>query len=205
MARDFDIRRNSELSENFRRKPNASENFRRKPNANENFRAPFEQPTKLQPAAARPTRSKTRGKLPLTLGIIGLAAAAIGAYYWSTLPVIPTVEQNSSTDQSVPPATTPTTENNAFEQDDKLIVQIYQSGASQEAIDQVVNLLKAQDFTVENLGNSQFEYDKTYIWHTPKHAEEAKKIGDSFVGRTISYKESQNAGVFDILIYLGKQ
>ncbi len=86
-----------------------------------------------------------------------------------------------------------------------MVVQIYQSGAVQEAINQTEALLKEKGFTVENLGNSQFEYDKTYIWHTAEYTEKAKELGSLLTGRVVSYKESQNAGLFDVLIYLGKQ
>jgi len=158
-------------------------------------------PTRLATPKS-PKRSTRRGVVPLLIAIIGLAAAAIGAYYWSSLPVQPSSpvgETPASSNQE--PAVT---DKNVFS-DQKLTVQIYQSGAPQETVDALIAKFKANSFTVENLGDSQFEYDKTYIWHTAEYADEAKALGALMPDRVISYKESQNAGLFDILIYLGKQ
>jgi hypothetical protein len=142
---------------------------------------------------------------PLFLAIVGIAAAAIGAYYWASKPPTATAPAVSSTTDQQNTATAPDSGKNIFQKTDQLVVQVYESGASQEVVTQSLATLKEKGFTTENLGKSQFEYDKTYIWHTAEYTKEAKTVGDSLTGRVVSYKESQNAGLFDILVYLGKQ
>lgn len=157
-------------------------------------------PTKTKPSSSR------KAVAPLILLIVGLAAAATGAYYWSSQPPTASAPATSTpTNQQSASDTSTESNSNVFQKNDQLVVQVYQSGATQEAIDQTVALLKEKGFKIENLGNSQFEYDKTYIWHTAEYTEKAKELGTLLSGRVVSYKESQNAGLFDVLIYLGKQ
>ena len=187
MARDFDFHRRTEKSAEFGVAPT-------------HLTQPITSPRKPKPTASR------KAVAPLILVIVGLAAAATGLYYWSSQP--PTASApatNKSTSEQSASDTTTNSDKNVFKKTDELVVQIYQSGAVQEAINQTEALLKEKGFTVENLGNSQFEYDKTYIWHTAEYTEKAKELGSLLTGRVVSYKESQNAGLFDVLIYLGKQ
>ncbi|QQG50067.1 MAG: LytR C-terminal domain-containing protein [Candidatus Berkelbacteria bacterium] len=138
--------------------------------------------------------------------VVGLGLAAVGlfaSYY------------NSSSDSVKPTTTTDTpvtsdepsgnsadvfsNKNTAFE------VKIYDSGAGDEAVDSTTALLTEKGYTVKKLGKSQFVYDKTYIWHIQTRLSEAQTIGALLQGREVSYKESQNSGGFELLIYLGKQ
>lgn len=154
----------------------------------------------------RVNRLKKRSNVaPLMLAIFGLAAAAIGAYYWASQPPKATAPAVSTDTAQELSGSTTENNKNVFQKTDELVVQVYESGASQEIIDQTLADLKEKGFTTENLGKSQFEYDKTYIWHTAEYTEKAKEVGALLTGRVVSYKESQNAGLFDILIYLGKQ
>ncbi len=142
----------------------------------------------------------------LYLVIVGLAFAAIGTYYWSTQPPMSSSPPATNDEKKTAGQTTAQSNGlNAVTKSGQPIVQIYQGGAPEATVSQVIGTLREKGYSVENLGNSQFEYDKTYIWYTKTYADKAQTIGQLLSDRVISYRESQSAGVFDILIYLGKQ
>lgn len=165
-------------------------------------RPPYRPP---QPVQQTVSRKKGRSVTPLVLALVGLAAAGLGVYYWASQPQTATAPTTTTTANKESSSAATDQEKNIFQKKDELVVQVYQSGASQAVVDQTIALLKEKGYTVENLGNSQFEYDKTYIWHTAAYTAKAQEIGALLTGRTVSYKESQNAGLFNLLIYLGKQ
>lgn len=148
---------------------------------------------------------KKKQSSALLIAIIGLAAAALGTYYWSGTP--PQSSSPASAEPSSPSERLGDVSTNGtiFDTSDTLLVQVYESGADQATITSALETLKREKYQYQNLGASQFEYDKTYIWYTAGYAEEAQAIGRLLTGRSVSYKESQNSGVFDVLIYLGKQ
>lgn len=142
--------------------------------------------------------------------ILGLILAAIGLYiYFNRDKALPNSlgakSQPTVTNQSAEQTTTDASKNAFTAQQSSLIVKVYDSGAGEAAVAETLELLKQQNYETENLGKSQFEYDKTYIWHTAEFDAEAQAITELLPNRQVSLKESQIAGVFDVLIYLGKQ
>lgn len=177
--------------------------FRRKPTSTQTVQPNKGQTTPPIQSNTTPRKNRRRGLAPLVIAIIGLAAAATGAYYWATLPPTQkTTDTSSQTTTVAPPADD---QKNVFQANKELVVNVYQSGAAADVIKNVTTVIEEKGFKVENLGDSQFEYDKTYVWHRAEYETQAKAIGQALSGRVVSYKESQNAGLFDILIYLGKQ
>lgn len=195
MPRDFDIRKNVNSSPPPR-------SYQQSLTASPVTDSHDHQSNTLKPAK-KPQEQKHL--LPVLIAIIGLAAAAVGTYYWSTLPIKETTTNPTSDTTTSSPATESTDQKNVFQGGSEPVINFYQSGAPTEAISQITTLLKEKGYQVENLGDSQFEYDKTYIWYRAEFEAQAKTIGSLLANRVISYKESQNAGLFDVLIYLGKQ
>ena len=83
-------------------------------------------------------------------------------------------------------------------------IQIYNSGAGDQAVNDVKELLEGLGYEVKLLGNSQFEYESTFIWHRPIHLETAEQLKELLEDRQVTLRESQISGVFEVLIYLGK-
>ncbi len=162
-------------------------------------RRPLAQPTRQAAAVAK-------GQWPIILLIVGLGLAITGLVYYFNQDLQPTPTPNpTAVDVEQKPNSTVDSSNNVFAENGKLTVQLYESGADPEAVALTIKTLEAKGYGVKNLGASQYEYDKTYISHTTKFAVQAKEIGKVLADRVISYKETQSSGIFDILIYLGKQ
>ncbi len=144
--------------------------------------------------------------LLLILGL-GLGGAALYSQYagQSETPETKKLTPNNSQTQIDSTVTAEALNQSAFDNSSTLLVQVYDSGAGIEATESATAALKTAGYDAKNLGKSQFEYDKTYIWHTPKFQEQAKAAATVLTGREISYKQSQIEGVFDVLIYVGKK
>ncbi|MEK7170726.1 MAG: LytR C-terminal domain-containing protein [Patescibacteria group bacterium] len=82
-------------------------------------------------------------------------------------------------------------------------VQIYDSGAGADKVKTLQEKLKTLGYSAENLDNSQFNYDKTYVWYRTGLKAEAEKIGSTMPERQVTLKETKISGTFDILILLG--
>lgn len=167
-------------------------------------------------AAKSPAKSTSRRAVwPIVLLIVGLglSAAALFQVYNQNInsngappdstQLSPTASQPASASAEAPPSTNNT--KNAFQAETTLVVQIYDSGAGSEAMEATIAKLTDSGFEVKNLGPSQFEYDKTYLWHRATFADQAKAIGQLLSEREVSYKETQLDGIFDLMIYLGKK
>ena len=101
--------------------------------------------------------------------------------------------------------TTPTdTNKNIFAASSSPHIQIYDSGAGKNVLQATVKKLEAAKFDVENLNDSQFQYDQTYIWYHKENLELAQQIAGLLSDRKVTLKESKTYGLFDILIWLGK-
>lgn len=158
-----------------------------------------------QKTVARPERKPSYWPLILLIVGLGLASVALFAYYSEqisgsiTAPPVDTAASSSDQPSSSGNGTS------VFDQAEKLVIQLYDSGAGSEVMASTVKSLEDAGYTVEQLGTSQFEYDKTYIWHQPTRTTDAQAIGSILSNREISYRESQIKDVFDVLIYLGKK
>lgn len=149
---------------------------------------------------------KSRTGWPLLLLVIGLGLAAVGlfaTYYYDS----PAPKEKTATEPAPPVANTNTSESSTdvfSAQNTTFKVKIYDSGAGEDIVDSTAKLLSDKGYSVEKLGKSQFTYDKTYVWYVKARSSEAQLIGALLEGRDVSYKESQNSGGFELLIYLGK-
>jgi len=159
-------------------------------------------PKTAEPAKPRPKKAKAPWQLAFWLIIAGLIALGLALYLQfssaggnnrSQQPA-----ENSSQDASQ------TTVGSNEQRPDSLI-QIYNSGAGEQTLLEVINHLESQGYTVENLANSQFEYDKTYIWYRKGLVTLAEQIAKALPERSTALKETQISGAFDILIYLGRK
>ena len=160
-------------------------------------------PIQPHPAPTHHLPRKRRRLWPLILLIIGLGLASLALYEKYQQEISSPAATPSPTASSSP---TTATESNVFTSNDgKLIVQLYDSGAGEEVVEAVAIKLREKGFEVAQLGKSQFTYDKTYISHSAEYAERSKEIGALLADRVVSYKESQVEGIFDVLIYVGKQ
>lgn len=195
MARDFDIKRVRPQGTN--------------PQPPQEFWPPKQatQPTKTKKTATKQAGQKTIW--PLLLLVLGLvlASAALYSQYIGQVKAPATKKPVETKSQAPSNSATPAdaTVQSAFDNNSSLLIQVYDSGAGEEATKNVTAALKAAGYDASNLGKSQFEYDKTYVWHTPEYLEEATAASSVLTGREISYKESKIEGVFDVLIYMGKK
>jgi len=155
--------------------------------------------SRVQTTAPKTKPKEVRTKTPVSqkrvgwvtfIVILAIAATLTAAYYQSLQPKSPTqtIDQNQ-------------TENVKEE----LVVKIYDGGAGESETKKAVTTLKDNGYQVEELGKSQFTYDKTFVWYVTGHQEEAQKIGNLLVGRNIVYKESRISGSFIIQIQMGNQ
>jgi len=99
----------------------------------------------------------------------------------------------------------PITEDNVFNQTQSVSVQVYDSGAGTVAVGDIVTKLKGLGYQTENVNESQFKYDKTYIWYREGLLTEAKKIESVLSDRIVGLKETKIAGSFDILVLVGEK
>lgn len=84
-------------------------------------------------------------------------------------------------------------------------IDVYNSGISADDYAKSVETLKKAGFAVKELEKSQFDYDKTYIWYRAEFLTEAEKVAATLKDRQVVLRQSQIAGAFDVLVYLGKQ
>lgn len=100
------------------------------------------------------------------------------------------------------PSTTPTTTVSSS-QSVAPIVTVYTSGASQAAVTSFVASLNQVGFTAQNLGQSQFGLDQTYIWYQPAFQADAEKIGSLLGNKKVALRSYQGTGPYKILVQLG--
>jgi|GEM_PF-1662600 len=135
----------------------------------------------------------------------------IGAFYWqfssTKKPVTANkhfdatpLNQTASSGQGTPA----TTEISAQTTTTSVRVNLYNSGAGEETVVTLSDTLKEQGYQVKILGNSQFDYDKTYIWYRAGSDSDAEALQKILTNRTVTLRETKIEGDFDILIYLGK-
>ncbi len=85
-----------------------------------------------------------------------------GVYYWSLQPRESRVNNSVSTTE---------------ESKSELVVKIYDGGAGGTDTETAAKTLSDNGYTVEQLGKSQFEYDKTYVWFVTGYQQDAEAIG----------------------------
>ena len=84
-------------------------------------------------------------------------------------------------------------------------IQVYDSGGGVEAVNSVITKLKGLGYATENVSNSQFNYNKTYIWYREGLVSEAEKIASVLNDRQVGLKETKVAGSFDVLVLVGEK
>ena len=161
--------------------------------------------TKTKATPSKPSQQARRGRRGLVIWLTVLGLLVLGAaFYWLfKQATVPAKDGRNLINNS---ALAPT--NFVEVADEQLtgpLVQIYNSGAGEAAVAAVVATMKKNKFRVEPLANSQFEYDKTYIWYRRGLETIAQEIARLMPERLTSLKETQISGAFDILIYLGKR
>lgn len=168
--------------------------------------------TTPSPAVASPKGLKS---IWLWLVIILLVAGATWALWQSLQPVssptavkpVLTASEPTSSGLQKKSSTAPqeATSSNLFspQQSGSIKIQIYNSGAGENAVAALQDKLKVLGYGSENLDKSQFNYDKTYIWYRAGLESEATKIQSTMPERVTSLKQIASSGLFDVLIYLG--
>lgn len=162
---------------------------------------PTQQPASDMFKALPPHKSKA------WIWIVILVLIAVAAvFYWqfkNSASTSKTPVAVSSLDTQEASAPTPTS-TNKIAATSSASVQVYDSGAGAEAVNEVVAKLKAVGYSAENLERSQFNYDQTYIWYRVGALPEAEKVKTILGERKVSLKETQISGSFDVLVLLGK-
>lgn len=158
-------------------------------------------------AALRKTNQKSNLRLVL-LVIIGL----LGGIYWllagdtdadSYSRIDRNQHQNRITSNDVEKRIERTATADATKA--TLTVQLYDSGAGKEVADKVKNELESLGYKVKDLGKSQFDYETTFIWHRENRQKEAEELAQFLKDRQVSLRQSKIGGVFEVLIFLGRQ
>jgi len=172
-----------------------------------NSSAPVRPPVTNQPSAPTPAPTKTRsriGWLVVLLIILGLALLTIGIYYQTSRANRVSTPPISATKKTTSTAVPVERDNILAGAKSEFSVQIYDSGAGKDTLNKVIKLLKDQHYDVVNLDQSQFNYDQTMIWYKKGFSAQAEKVADVLKNRDTKLTESSIGGVFDILIWLGK-
>jgi hypothetical protein len=152
-----------------------------------------------RPVTPAPTRTSRKSNQWLS-GVIFLGLIIIGLGFASQSSNKPT---NPSSTQPSAPATAPDILKSADIVPDSPL-QIYDSGSGPDAVTQAITALHGQNLEAKNLGKSQFEYDKTYVWYVAGQEALAKQVVTALGNRQVILTESKVAGNFQVLIYLGK-
>lgn len=84
-------------------------------------------------------------------------------------------------------------------------ISVYDSGAGSDVVQSLESNLKAQNYTVTDLGKSQYDYSETYIWYQSQYATQANAVAQALKGRKIVLKETKISNSFAVLVYLGKE
>lgn len=154
--------------------------------------------------ASRPVQKKRGGSLWLITIVTILASAAV--LYWQLGRPQAVVNTQKTETTSLPTLETGTSANGSILSPTKTgpSIQIYDSGAGKEAVNAAINKLKTIGYTAEDLDQSQFTYDKTFIWYRAGMLTEAEKIKTLLADPSITLTETKITGLFDVLILLGK-
>lgn len=163
------------------------------------------------PVVRQPKQTRQAGILA-TLIFLGLILIGFGLLYEANLAPIPgsqkTTEKTSPSNNQKPSnldrLNQTAGDRTAPENRVRDSIQVYDSGAGTASVEEAIKALADEQLTAKNVGKSQFEYDKTYIWYSTGFEDQAKKIAAVLIGRQTAVKESKVSGPFDILIYLGK-
>lgn len=129
--------------------------------------------------------------------------AASYLYYRSQLTTAPAA--TSQTDTSIPATTTSEPASGSPLTNSVTTVNIYDSGAGEEALNTAITAIEKAGYSINNLAASQLQYDKTYIWYRTDLSSDAKKIAAALSDREVVISPTKVTGAFDILIYLGKK
>ncbi len=86
-----------------------------------------------------------------------------------------------------------------------LKIQILNGTGVDTVTEQVKSLLVNNGYPVESAALAQYEYAQTYIYYRQNSVEVAKAISKIISAYEPSLSESQIAGLFDILIIVGKK
>ncbi len=138
----------------------------------------------------------------VVLVLIATVAASY-FYYRSQLTTAPAT--TSQTDTSAAATTTSEPSTGSPLTNSVTTVNIYDSGAGEEALKTAITAIEKAGYATNNLATSQLQYDKTYIWYRADLSSDAKKIAAALNDREVIISPTKVTGAFDILIYLGKK
>ncbi len=162
-------------------------------------------PRRESPTIHKPSRQPRSGSMAIAFVIIILVVGGIlVAQYLSSKPTsAPALNAGQTPTTSTTPPTNSTTPTNQTKSS-QAVIQIYDSGGGADELKKVSDSL-AKTYQIKNLGPSQFDYDKTYVWYRKEFKTDANAIAKLLSDRDVSLKESEISGVFDILVYVGKK
>lgn len=150
-----------------------------------------------------PARPTPKNVGPMTvIAIFLILAVAFYSYYQSQ--IVPPATVSPQT-RATTPAITETINTGSVLTNSITTINIYNSGAGNEATKTAIGKLEAADFAINNLAQSQLTYDKTYVWYRPEFENDAKKIKTVLADREVVIAPIHITGSFDLLIYLGKK
>ena len=147
--------------------------------------------------------TSNRASWPVVVLVLIATVAASYFYYRSQLTTAPAT--TSQTDTSAAATTTSEPSTGSPLTNSVTTVNIYDSGAGEEALKTAITAIEKAGYATNNLATSQLQYDKTYIWYEPKYEAEAKQVAAQLTERQVVLKPSQVSGIFGMLIYFGKQ
>lgn len=149
--------------------------------------------------AKKPTKLSTWVWLAVVLLIV---AWAVFFYYLSIKPS--SVSRQPANSVSAKPSPSADTllgaQASAAEQ---VQVTLYNSGAGADAVNQLADTLKRAGYTSQNLGDSQFQLDQTYIWYQQAYLTDVQKIQALLPRKKVALRPYTGTGPYKILIQLG--
>lgn len=82
-------------------------------------------------------------------------------------------------------------------------VTLYNSGAGQDKTDALAKTLRAHKYSVQNLGDSEFQLDQTYIWYQAQYQTDAQTIQGLLGSKKVTLRQYAGTGPYKILVQLG--
>ncbi len=130
-----------------------------------------------------------------------VVAIAVVLYYVSVKPSPVSQQSTNTTTLAAPHTNTAVSGTQAPTTD--ATVTLYNSGAGAEAVSALAGTLKQAGYTSQDLGDSQFQLDQTYIWYQAAYLSDVEKIQKLLEGKKVALRPYTGTGPYKILVQLG--
>lgn len=148
-------------------------------------------------------RTRNRKKIPVwvwAIIILLVVGWAVFFYYLSLKPAPVSQQPTSSVSAKTPAAATLL---GGQATSDQPQVTLYNSGAGNAAVEVLATKLTSNGYTSQNLGESQFQLDQTYIWYQAAYLTDVQKIQTLLAGKKVALRPYNGTGPYKILVQLG--